>query len=257
MMSFIPGCVTCASDGGCDDSDTCTTDTCSEGMCTRDRAEECCDPSPEICGDGVDNDCDGRTDCEDGNCEAAPSCAPKPEICGNCLDDDGNGLTDFEDAACCSARQAYPMKLRRGRMLSEGPTSRVRLRSALSQKAPMHVDPRKQDVFVQLRPEGGTDLLCARIPAKKFMGMRRKFKFWDKKRMIASARGLTDMAVIVKKNGSVRFRAKGRKTQMTGAKAGMLQVTVGFLDPGGDAGNRCSTTHQTFRAGASGKLRAP
>ena len=180
MMTFIPGCVICESDAGCNDDDTCTTDTCSEGMCTRERAEECCEPSPEICGDGVDNDCDSRTDCEDGNCEAAPSCAPKPEICGNCLDDDGNGLTDFEDAACCSARQAYPMKLRRGRILSQGPTSRVRLRSALSKKVPMHVDPRKQDVFVQLRPEGGMDILCARVPAKKFMGKRRKFKFWDK-----------------------------------------------------------------------------
>jgi hypothetical protein len=38
---------------------------------------------------------------------------------------------------------------------------------------------------------------------------------------------------------------------------GSLQVTVGFHDPAGDAGNRCSSTVQAFRSGRRGALLAP
>jgi trypsin len=33
-------------------------------------------PTPEVCGDGVDNDGDGATDCADSDCDDAPGCAP-------------------------------------------------------------------------------------------------------------------------------------------------------------------------------------
>jgi Dictyostelium (slime mold) repeat len=256
-ITFIPGCVLCESDAACDDEVACTEDTCIARVCTHTHPEECCEGKTEVCGDGVDNDCDGRTDCEDENCAASPACDSKTEICGNCVDDDGNGLTDFEDPACCPRLLTFPMNLKRGRIRDQGPTSRVRLRSALTRTAPMDVNPRKQDVFVQLRPEEGTDLLCARIPAAKFMGKHRKYKFWDKKRMIRSAKGLTDMTIKIKKNGVVKFRTKGRRTEMAAARPGMLQVTVGFLDPRGDAENRCSSTMRSFRLGPRGKLQTP
>jgi hypothetical protein len=35
-----------------------------------------CSPSAEICNDGLDNDCDGFTDCADSNCNGSPSCNP-------------------------------------------------------------------------------------------------------------------------------------------------------------------------------------
>jgi hypothetical protein len=33
-----------------------------------------CTPTAEVCNDGVDNDCDGATDCADSNCAGSPSC---------------------------------------------------------------------------------------------------------------------------------------------------------------------------------------
>jgi hypothetical protein len=69
----------------------------------------------DVCGDGLDNDCDGVAD-ESG---CTPSCAAKEicgngidddcdcvvddcvqEICGNGIDDDGDGKTDGEDPEC-------------------------------------------------------------------------------------------------------------------------------------------------------------
>jgi hypothetical protein len=42
----------------------------------------------EICGDGIDNDCN----CVIDNCN--------DEICGDGIDNDGDGLTDDEDPTC-------------------------------------------------------------------------------------------------------------------------------------------------------------
>ena len=54
----------------------------------------------EVCNDGVDNDCDGFTDCADSNCTADSSC-------GNCeSDDDCNALdTDCAIGVCNAANQ--------------------------------------------------------------------------------------------------------------------------------------------------------
>ena len=52
------------------------------------------------CSDGVDNDRNGRLDCEDAVCADAPGCV---EVCGNGLDDDNNGLTDAQDEQCWTA----------------------------------------------------------------------------------------------------------------------------------------------------------
>jgi len=78
----------------CDDGpDTCDALTCADitdkGPCTADPNCEwignpvkgtchdivVCEPAPEVCGDGVDNDCDGMTDCADSeDCSDDPSC---------------------------------------------------------------------------------------------------------------------------------------------------------------------------------------
>ncbi len=53
-------------------------------------------PGPERCGNGLDDDCDGRVD-EPEVCD----CRPAPELCGNGRDDDCDGVVD-EPEACSS-----------------------------------------------------------------------------------------------------------------------------------------------------------
>jgi hypothetical protein len=149
------------------------------------------------------------------------------------------------------------MTLSHGRLRPAGTLSRLRLRSLLARAGLSQVNPLQQDVFLQIRPAGGADILCAKMPASKFMRMHHAFKFWDHKHQVASAKGIGDLTVKVRKNGSVRFRTLGKHVQMSMPKRGSLQVTVGFHDPSGDALNRCSSTTQAFRTGRRGALLAP
>ncbi len=64
-----------------------------------------CTPKPEVCNDGVDNDCDGKIDCDDPDCASAPNCQKCVkqldwEYCGDGIDNDCNGLTDCDDPQC-------------------------------------------------------------------------------------------------------------------------------------------------------------
>lgn len=52
------------------------------------------DATAEICSNGIDDDGDGFTDCEDFDCTC--------EICDNGIDDDGDGFVDGEDSDCSS-----------------------------------------------------------------------------------------------------------------------------------------------------------
>ena len=55
----------------------------------------------EICGNGMDDDCNGFADCFDNACRSEPACInKKKETCDNGIDDDGNGLIDCKDPAC-------------------------------------------------------------------------------------------------------------------------------------------------------------
>jgi chitodextrinase len=75
---------------------------CDDPECAGDPA--CLPPPIEICGDGVDNDEDGLTDCDDPECAGDPACLPPPiEICGDGVDNDEDGLTDCDDPQCDSA----------------------------------------------------------------------------------------------------------------------------------------------------------
>ncbi len=53
-----------------------------------------CNPSPEVCGDGIDNDCDGGVDCADADCTGDQSCEQPP-----CLSSKTACNSDNE---CCS-----------------------------------------------------------------------------------------------------------------------------------------------------------
>jgi hypothetical protein len=83
------------------------------------------------------------------------------------------------------------------------------------------------------------------------------FMFWDHTHAVPSARGLLDMRVKVRRNGTVRLLTHGKRVEMLCPNPGRLQVTVGFQNPATrNAGNRCSTTLQAFRAARQGALTA-
>jgi len=229
--TFISGCTTCNSFNRfvkCDDHNSCTDDTCSGGVCVHTNNNTCTQP------------------------ESAPA-----EICGNCIDDDGNGLTDFEDPACCQQSGTFTMTLKAGRLRPHGSATRLALRSVLARSG-LAVNPLEEDVFLQLRPEGGTDVFCARIPAANFTKHHRAFEFADRKHSVASAGRLDGMKIKLMRDGSVRLRTHGKRAQMIHPSAGRLQVTVGFHSAAaGDGASRCSSTLQTFRAGRNGRLITP
>ncbi len=284
------GCAACT-DGctvdcsGCEETTTTTSSTTSTSTTTSSTTQP-------VCGNGMldeDEECDGELFVGSSSCGGVfliePECRrctaqctldcslcegstttsssttstttlPPPvvqEICGDCIDNDGNDLVDFEDPACCAGGQASVTTIRRGRIRTRGATSFLRLKAILGQSA-ADVDPMRQDVFVQIRRAGGAELLCAKAPAEKFMKMHRALAFWDKKGMIASAKGIQDIA-IRRKRGRVRFSTFGRRVQFSATDAGDLQITVGFRDPStAEAGNRCSRVVQSFRAGRRGAL---
>jgi hypothetical protein len=61
------------------------------------------DAPPELCSNGVDDDRDGRTDCDDtDDCDGVPACTTPPaEVdCDDRRDDDDDGATDCDDDDC-------------------------------------------------------------------------------------------------------------------------------------------------------------
>ncbi len=58
-------------------------------------------PPIEICDDGIDNDDDGLTDCEDANCRDVAACQENTaEKCSDGDDNDLDGIIDCEEAEC-------------------------------------------------------------------------------------------------------------------------------------------------------------
>ena len=57
----------------------------------------------EICGDNLDNNGNGLTDCADSTCSGTAACLSAVEICDDGFDNDGNSLVDCADPACMSS----------------------------------------------------------------------------------------------------------------------------------------------------------
>jgi hypothetical protein len=147
---------------------------------------------------------------------------------------------------CCSQPQLFPMSVGGLHIQAHGRTSRLRLHANLAQTG-LTVNPLAEDVFLQIRNERGLDVLCAKIPVGKFMRMHGAFTFWDHGHRTVTAKGIDDMKITIRHDGSVRLRTHGRRVQMQSPGAGQLEVTAGFRDPAvGDGANRCSIGHPTF-----------
>ena len=113
-------------------------------------------------------------------------------------------------------------------------------------------------MIIQVRPEGGGDLLCARIPAGALHKSGNAFRFRDRKRTVGDAQGLQTVVLTVHADRSVTFRAKGSRIRLRTPHEGNLEITVGLLNPdAGNAENFCSSGVQAFRVGGQGQLILP
>lgn len=74
---------------------------CDDSDCA--TSSHCTGGDPEtICDDDIDNDGDGAVDCKDTDCASAEKCAVPKENCTNEIDDDRDGLVDCDDPDCAS-----------------------------------------------------------------------------------------------------------------------------------------------------------
>src|ERR1022692_4164616 len=74
-----------------------------------DTGKVCPTGTSEICGNKIDDDCNGLTDCADPACFGDPSCStPGQEICNNGIDDNGDGLIDCKDPDCSRSPACKP-----------------------------------------------------------------------------------------------------------------------------------------------------
>jgi hypothetical protein len=68
-----------------------------------------CTAKPEICTNGIDDNCNNLADCQDPGCFGDTHCAPPgQEICNNNLDDDDDGRIDCADPDCMGSISCKP-----------------------------------------------------------------------------------------------------------------------------------------------------
>jgi hypothetical protein len=179
------------------------------------------------------------------------------ETCGNCIDDDGDGLVDFEDPECCGETQSFTLK--KGRLRPADAGTKLALKGSLGSLDLGTFPPATHDVFVQVRAEGGDDMLCAQIPAASLAAKKKRLRFKDKTGAVASAQGLSQLKLRVRKDGSVALATRGKQVLFATPSAGRVHVTMGFRNPAtADVGNQCRSGVETFRAiGKKGALKFP
>jgi hypothetical protein len=190
---------------------------------------------------------------------------PGGEICGDCIDNDGDGFVDFEDPDCCDpqAGQQFDLDLRKGRFRPRSAQqSAVRLKGGLARSGLAgKIDPVAQQVLVQIHSAESGEVLCAAIPAGKFVKKKKQaFRFSSKRTPLPVEMGKNIDRIVIKvlKSGQVRFRVKGKKTALTTPAEGQITITLGFTRPGTSASqNTCSQAVRVFRSVKKGALKFP
>jgi hypothetical protein len=181
----------------------------------------------------------------------APPASATFEICGNCLDDDGDGLVDLADPSCCAPERTGVMERIGGRIAPGEAGSRLRLAATLGAGA--RLSPDGQQVLMQLGTEPNGSF-CASMPPNAFRGTAERLRVAGAP--IAGARGVRHMLLARAADGTIRWRARGRRVGFsTDERAGLLDILVllaDAADPG--AGPRCFTARAFFRPGPRGTL---
>lgn len=177
--------------------------------------------------------------------------APALEICGNCRDDDGDGLVDLADDACCPGARTAAMALEVARIAPGATASGLRLRATLAAAGPL--SPRGQQVLLQLGTAPGASF-CASLPPSAFRGGPKRLRL--ARGAAAGSRGLRRMTLRQAADGTIRWRAGGRRVGFTTADRGgaldVLLLLADATDPA--AGARCFTARAEFRPGRGGTL---
>jgi len=137
-------------------------------------------------------------------------------------------------------------------------TSRVTLRAVLGAGGVPAVNPLLQDVYLQIRPDSGTDVLCARIPASEFGRKGRRFTFFDPAHSITSAHAIDRLTLTIRNDGKFVVRLTGKQVDLGLPDEDKLWLTLGFHDTvETEQGNRCESTSQTFKRTAKGVRHYP
>jgi hypothetical protein len=103
-----PGSTDATACGGQPPVENCSTD--ADDNCDGRANEDCCVASLEVCGDGKDNDCNGKIDDGKNECgmpcgsACPPVCVPSTEICGDGKDNDCNGKVDDGSVEKCDGK---------------------------------------------------------------------------------------------------------------------------------------------------------
>jgi uncharacterized repeat protein (TIGR01451 family) len=172
------------------------------------------------------------------NASAAATGVVAEGDCDNCLDDDGDGLVDVEDPDCCAAA---PLTVSRARLTTRpgsGAPSMLRVRGTMANDVFAGLDPRDEDVRVQLRTGAGP-VLCCTIPSEKWMRLyRRVYGFWDQRLRLCPP--LKDMSLALPKQNPSRLYLLAAGVAPQTLLAGPIDVAVG-------AGGRCAAGSFTLR----------
>jgi uncharacterized repeat protein (TIGR01451 family) len=228
QLTAVGGCRACASAADCDDGNACTSDACTAGVCRSQVIDGCS-------GDGPGNGAGGGA-CAGGACGQA---GRGGEVCGDCEDNDGDGLVDYEDPDCCE--QVDPLTLGRMAMRTRPRASddALRLRSRALAASPAALDPVRGGVTLQVS-DGAGRLYCHDLAMVTSRRARKRgvFRFTDRKGTRAD--GLQRVRLKIRKDGTVVFRAAGKKLDLRTPADGGVQVTLRI-------GGQCMQTTAVLR----------
>jgi len=141
------------------------------------------------------------------------------------VDDDGNGLVDAEDPACCTAQSLTftQARFRPGK-------STLRATATLASGAFAGLDPRAQDVRVQIRTDAGEEVCCT-IASQQWQKLfHQTYGFFDQKMTLCQP--IRCVRLVIPKNGPAKTTVILGRVKPGSPLLMPLEITL-------EAGNQC------------------